>query len=230
MLKEDMIKRYEGAPWFKNPRHVTIIGAGSTGSHLAYLLSKQVDSITVYDPDVIEPQNIGVQLYSPSQLGMLKVVALRENLKALNAKDGLIIQIHEDHWDSSAPYDGSDIIFSCVDNIQTRRDLAQSWQAGKTFIDIRVSAERGELFVVRDQASLEAYMTSLEGDFPDQTCTFQMTVQCATMMACMAVQVYNNLCVGLVAPFHIYFTGPLMKFEHEMLPSSYMAAAVPSSD
>lgn len=72
-----------------NPHHpvtVFIIGAGGTGSQVATNLARMSIAlqalghpglhVTVFDPDTVTEANIGRQLFSESELGLNKAVAL----------------------------------------------------------------------------------------------------------------------------------------------------------
>ena len=72
-----------------NPHHpvtVFVIGAGGTGSQVATNLARMSIAlqalghpglhVTVFDPDTVTEANIGRQLFSESELGLNKAVAL----------------------------------------------------------------------------------------------------------------------------------------------------------
>lgn len=77
-----MIERTRGLNFFSPDRfttqekHVEIIGAGGIGSPLAEVLATMGFDLTVWDEDVVEAHNISNQNYTPSHIGMRKVVAL----------------------------------------------------------------------------------------------------------------------------------------------------------
>ncbi len=63
---------------------VGIAGAGGLGSVVAENLARAgVGKLIVADFDRVEPSNLNRQRFSLSQLGMLKVAALTENIKNL---------------------------------------------------------------------------------------------------------------------------------------------------
>lgn len=58
--------------------HVTIAGVGALGSNLADSLSRQgFANLRLIDFDRVEPKNLGTQIYSTQDVGMLKVDAAR---------------------------------------------------------------------------------------------------------------------------------------------------------
>ena len=63
-------------------RKVTVIGAGSIGSHLADLLHRSgVTDLTVYDFDTLLPGNLSRHAASPAFIGALKTTAVRESAR-----------------------------------------------------------------------------------------------------------------------------------------------------
>lgn len=219
MTPEALRSRFSSASWMQEDRKVTVIGAGSVGSILAFYLSKQVRSISVYDGDRIEAHNIGTQLFSTHQIGMSKVYALRELLKAMTIDDSsaLSVYCYNEPW---TPFSSTgDVVFSCVDSIEVRKELFETFVARpdnlKTlFVDVRMAAEFGQVFFVdpHNQDQVDAYRLSLEGDFPEPVCTLKMTIQCAGLMAGLAVQGYNSFCAGMPPPFETYFNGKTFMF------------------
>lgn len=73
---------------------VTIAGAGGLGSNIAIALARSgVGHLTLIDFDVIEMSNLNRQQYKVSQVGMPKVVALKQNLLEFNPF--IDIEIHQ---------------------------------------------------------------------------------------------------------------------------------------
>ncbi|MER7247637.1 ThiF family adenylyltransferase [Kribbella sp. NPDC000426] len=67
-------------------RQVLVVGCGSVGSYVAELLVRAgVESLTLIDPDIVEPGNLGRSLYSVSDIGLSKVAALHRRISAINA-------------------------------------------------------------------------------------------------------------------------------------------------
>jgi len=134
-----MKNRVHIAPnYFFNPTHpitISLIGVGGTGSLLLARLARldyalqQLGHPGIYvkafDADVVEPMNIGRQLFTPIDIGQNKVLC---SLTKINNAFGL-------QWEG-IPVDAtslgndihSNIIISCVDNSQYRMDLAKSLQ------------------------------------------------------------------------------------------------------
>lgn len=65
--------------------HVAIVGVGGLGNPVAmYLATQGVGRLTLVDPDIVEPHNLGRQvLFTPDDIGRKKVEAARDALVRL---------------------------------------------------------------------------------------------------------------------------------------------------
>lgn len=107
-----------------------IVGVGGTGGRLLRSLAMQViagDEITVIDGDKVEPHNLDRQFFTSESIGKFKteesVAQLRSILQA-RGKDSVVVKeqpvfFRPGMFSSDSP----DIVFSCVDNMNTRREL-----------------------------------------------------------------------------------------------------------
>ncbi len=78
---------------------VGIAGAGGLGSNAAMLLSRVgVGSLIVADFDQVEETNLNRQFYFRNQIGVPKVVALGDNLRAIDP--GLRYVSHEERLEA----------------------------------------------------------------------------------------------------------------------------------
>ena len=133
-----------------NPHHpvtVFVIGAGGTGSQVATNLARMSIALqalghpglhlTVFDPDTVTEANIGRQLFSESELGLNKAVAL---VTRINRFFGF-------SWEAKGqcyPSGTSDsvlanIIITCTDNTRSRLEL---WRFLKKYREASVNNER----------------------------------------------------------------------------------------
>ncbi|MBB1258563.1 ThiF family adenylyltransferase [Streptomyces alkaliterrae] len=65
--------------------HVLLVGVGSVGSYLADVLVRSgVGALTLVDPDVVEPANVGRALFGVEDIGASKVKATARRLRAVN--------------------------------------------------------------------------------------------------------------------------------------------------
>lgn len=118
--------------------HITLVGVGGTGSHLAFALGRlayharrqgiQVN-LTLVDPDRVEEKNVGRQLFCPAELGHPKAICLTTRL---NAALGLDVTARCErfeaamlHWYAGGRHD-LHLLIGAVDNHSARRELAQA--------------------------------------------------------------------------------------------------------
>lgn len=117
----DLAKSYD----FFNPetfkQTIHILGCGATGSTLAENLVRfGITSIELYDFDHVDSHNIANQMYRHSDIGKLKVEALKEQLVEINPECESIVLHPEGYTDQQL----NGYVFLCVDNIDLRRKIA----------------------------------------------------------------------------------------------------------
>lgn len=117
--------------------NIHIVGVGAIGSHVAEQLARMgIQQLTLWDFDVVNAHNIPNQLYSHTDIGMLKVDALEKHLLEINPD----IQIKKKaRWDTSMPLNG--FIFMCVDKIDIRQqivDMHMYTSSVKAIFDFRM--------------------------------------------------------------------------------------------
>ena len=112
-----------------NPMHsvtVSLVGVGGTGSRMLTNLA-MIDQalvalghpgllVTAIDPDKVSPSNIGRQQFSPADIGDYKADVL---ISRVNRFYGLDWEAHCELYTANSI--NSNIIISCVDNINTRK-------------------------------------------------------------------------------------------------------------
>jgi len=145
-----------------NGLRIAVVGAGGIGSWTTLTLSKMgFDNITVFDDDIVEDHNLPSQCYSLVQIGKPKVDALQAVVKAMS---GVIIQARNQRF---ALDDVFDVVLVCVDNMATRRQIADWFQAGdlsaKVVFDARMAIQ--ELILVSyTHESVDRYLGALYTD------------------------------------------------------------------
>ncbi len=116
-----------------NPISVNLIGAGGTGSTFLTALARMNYAlremnhcglqITLFDHDIIEPSNLGRQLFSENELGLNKAVALinRSN-RFFGSNWKAVTQRYENVGKGNDCYPAN-ITISCVDTVQARQNI-----------------------------------------------------------------------------------------------------------
>jgi hypothetical protein len=137
-------------PWeFTTPVH--IIGAGATGSWVALFLAKLgIENITVYDFDVVEKHNLPNQLFSPRDIGELKVTALRRLIKQMT---GISIKAKPVKVDGTCRLSG--IVFMLTDTMASRKEIFEQAikmkPSVKLLIETRMGLRGGRVYSVIPQ-------------------------------------------------------------------------------
>lgn len=121
-----------------NPITVNLIGAGGTGSNVLTALARIHESllalghiglaVQVFDDDTVSPANRGRQLFSTSEIGLNKGVAL---INRINRFFGTAWKAIPGRFDETMINDKSmekcsaNITVSCVDTVKARTDIAK---------------------------------------------------------------------------------------------------------
>ena len=124
-------------------RKVTLIGAGSVGSHVAVMLAKMgVLELTVYDHDSVESHNIPMSVY-------------RQKLDLMRPKVHALADIIRDEADQEIdarykPYDGEPLagmVVCCVDTMEARQLIWKKVREHRGEVDLLVDTRTSEQFV-----------------------------------------------------------------------------------
>lgn len=138
-----------------NPDHfnipINIIGAGATGSHLAYYLAKMgLEDITVYDFDVINEHNIPNQLFGINDIDKYKVHALYSIIKK---QTGIKIKFSTDKVTNQRM---TGIVFIMVDSMAARKEIWENCcklkSAVKLVIEPRMGLSMGRIYSVNNMS------------------------------------------------------------------------------
>lgn len=173
------MEAFKGAPWFKTIRGITplVVGAGGTGSWMAFLLARAgVQTIVVMDDDIIEYRNMSGQFFKTNQIGKQKVMALAENIKEFTGID--IYPIVGRYGTMNSP-----LMVSCVDNMETRKIMFNKWlehEKPELFVDIRLDFEQSDIFLVTPETA-ERYRETLfdDSEVEEPLCAMKQTTHIA---------------------------------------------------
>lgn len=104
---------------------VAIGGVGGLGSNIAISLARiGVGFIKIIDFDLVEPSNLNRQQFFINQIGMKKVIALRDNIKAINPFiEVLPIDKKIDSHNIGELFDDVDIVVEAFDEPSSKATL-----------------------------------------------------------------------------------------------------------
>lgn len=107
---------------------VGIAGAGGLGSNCAIALARSgVGTLVVSDYDIIEESNLSRQYYFINQIGMMKTVALKENISRVNP--GVSVIIHQkklDRYNIPEIFSGCNVIVEAFDSSEMKEMLIET--------------------------------------------------------------------------------------------------------
>jgi len=133
MKKKIMIKqrRHFTENYIINPTHqvtVAVVGCGGTGSQVLSCLARMNQGlmslghpglhIIAYDNDIVSRANIGRQLFSETEIGLNKAIALVTRINRFygTAWDAIDKKYGNNH---------SNIVITCVDNVKSRLEISK---------------------------------------------------------------------------------------------------------
>jgi len=161
----------------------TIVGIGAIGRQVALQLTAMgIPWLQLLDFDVVEISNLASQGYLQDDLGKPKVEATANLCRQINST----LEVHAVNDRFRRSMEIGDIIFVCVDKIDTRRFI---WDALKDkvqfFVDGRMSAEVLRVITACDEKSREYYPQTLftAEQAHAGPCTAKTTIYCANIAA-----------------------------------------------
>jgi tRNA A37 threonylcarbamoyladenosine dehydratase len=142
---------------------VDVVGAGATGSRIVASLARLgFTNIHVWDFDVVESHNIANQAYRNSDVGRLKVEALKELVAATT---GIEIAVHNERVDGSQSL--GDLVFILTDTMASRKEIwtkaLREKAATSLVIETRMGTDSGRIYSVVPTQSDQ--ISQYEGNF-----------------------------------------------------------------
>lgn len=140
--------------WWKK---VLIVGAWGIWSDTCRCLAKTwFNDITVVDFDEVENHNVASQFYKESQLWVLKVEALKQNVLEFSG-----VEIKTINWKYEPSHaEWMDIVIMAVDNMDVRREIVESARPKLKLIDGRMSWEAFLLYTFDPAFEKHRYLES----------------------------------------------------------------------
>ena len=184
---------------------ISIIGAGSIGSFTALALAKLgCSSIRVYDHDVVEPQNIGCQLYGEKHLKQNKAEALSSIISELA---GVRLKWIGEKWTKN---DVSRIVVCAVDSQEERRKIWKVLQNNQhigLFIDGRMGGELMAVYCVdmANQDDMKRYEKVLAKKVEPIACSERSIVYNTFGIASIIAKNIKSYVKGQEYPYEVIF-------------------------
>jgi len=177
---------------------IHIIGAGGIGSFLAVALAKLgMQNITIQDFDCVEPHNIPNQLFRLTDIGKMKVDAVKEIASEFG---DIEIKVITDKFEDSLPdLEPGSIVISAVDSMEVRKaifDAIKDDPMVDLFIDPRIGGCTIRILTVplSEQDSITKYSNSFYDDENAQEleCTARAIIDVGFMVAGLVTGIIRN--------------------------------------
>jgi len=161
----------------------TVVGVGAIGRQVALQLAAMgIPWLQLVDFDIVEESNLASQGYLDDELDRPKVEATADLCQQINHR----LEVHEVQNRFRRSMEVGNVLFSCVDRIDTRRLV---WEGVKDrvdfFADGRMTAEVLRVLTACDPASREHYPATLfsQDEAYQGACTAKTTIYCANIAA-----------------------------------------------
>ncbi|MEX2389228.1 MAG: ThiF family adenylyltransferase [Phycisphaeraceae bacterium] len=176
----------------------TVIGVGAIGRQVALQLAAiGVPGLKLIDPQIVETVNLAAQGYLEADMGLPKAEATARLCARLNSHIDIDPVIGR--FRRSQP-DLGNVIFCCVDSIETRRLI---WAAVRDqvtlFVDGRMSAEAIRVLAAADEPTRRHYATTFfAGSEAFQgACTARSTIFTANIAAGLMIEQFTRHLRGI---------------------------------
>ena len=171
----------------------TVIGVGAIGRQVALQLAAiGVPQLQLIDFDTVEEVNLAPQGYLQDDLGRAKVQATADLCQQIYPM--LDVSEINDRFRRSQ-HEVGNVVFCCVDSIDTRRLIWQSVQERvQFFCDGRMSGEVIRVLSVANEAGRSHYPTTLfsSGEAFQGACTARSTIYTANIAAGLMIQQFTR--------------------------------------
>lgn len=127
---------------------INIIGAGATGSWVAFSLAKMgLNNLHIYDFDEVGMHNLPNQMFGVRDIGRNKALSIRNIIKLFT---GFTVNARNEKVDGSVPLQG--IVFMLTDTMKSRKDIYNRAIKNNPSIDLlietRMDLRGGRIYVV----------------------------------------------------------------------------------
>jgi len=138
------------------PTHIGIIGCGGIGSWVAiYSAMGGVETISLFDPDILEIHNLNRLPYPESAVGMKKVSILREYLVHIRPQSRVFAYDRRVSRDNATLLHKCEVVFDCTDSTRAHRLIERLWDQ-KHFTDLIRASYDGDHYTLSKNLLLES--------------------------------------------------------------------------
>ena len=201
-------KRYKSAIWADYKLPITIVGLGGVANGVAVTLALNNHNLQVSHGDTVEMHNCIRHGYYPTQIGMTKVDALKQELDFY--PNNVFYMGY--YWDDSFSLEEN--VIACPDKMDVRVKMFNDWSNdyhpdNDFFIDIRMLAEYFEIYFITTDTLHdveEEYRTKGLSDVEPApvNCTFTQTRYVANMCHGKVVELINKHIVNIKTNTIVY--------------------------
>ena len=182
----DLSKSYEYFQPEKQDDRIHIIGCGSVGSTVAYMLARTgVTNFTLWDFDIVEPHNLANQMFRQKDIHKPKIEALLDIICEINPDIAECAKLKPEGWKGQQL---SGYVFLCVDNIDLRREIVEKHFDNpyvKAMFDFRTRLEDAQHYAAdwSDYKMKKDFLNSMnfshdeaKGETPVSACNVTLSV------------------------------------------------------
>jgi molybdopterin-synthase adenylyltransferase len=180
-----------------------VIGVGAIGRQVALQLAALgISRLTLFDDDLVQPENLAPQGYWPEDLNCPKVSATAQVCRRIHPVIHLraVPARFKRSTFREMLFGSEPVIFCCVDSIVTRRMIWESTRSSALlFIDGRMNAEVLRVLAV-DEPAIDSYYPSTlfaAGEAYIGACTARSTIYTASIAAGLMIHQFAKWLRGL---------------------------------
>lgn len=207
----DLSKSYEYFQPEKHEDRIHIIGCGSVGSTVAYLLARiGITNFTLWDFDTVEPHNLANQMFRQKDINKPKVDALLDIICEINPDIADYAKLKTEGWKGQQL---SGYVFLCVDNIDLRREIVEKHFDNpyvKAMFDFRTRLEDAQHYAAdwSDYKMKKDFLNSMNFSHDEAKEETPVSACNVTLSVCPTVLV---ICARGVANFMNFWNGKGIK-------------------
>jgi hypothetical protein len=238
MTTETIASNFKDALFLKDKTtfRTTIVGCGGTGSHVLLSLRRHfyADTISVFDPDKVEPENIGSQFFSKNHCSFHKVQAASKVIEYFDlpgkSKTLYYKQLAEEGaFKVDAEF--SDLIIVCTNTMKSRsfiskevKNLMDAYNNGyrtkcPIFIDVRIGFSDVIVYCIDTVEKMERYLSEFVEDDVAEVCGLhQVSLICsfaADIVTSIVMNIKENMTTehkDCAVPFKVLYNRETLMF------------------